>query len=221
MNDVQIPYEIHITVKYAHPDDFIKVCGDLKVKPILLDLQGKAGVTVLRDVMTSSTYIGNDTSVYLEMDRIHGGLVNRGYEVVRSKIETVPWHPAAPSKKYGQLISKLEKDRKEGRYFESHISVITNDENIKKLRELSSSLNCHLSRNVFKRLDEQHYKIMLTYRSTTWFEMFSISLEKIKKKLEVSNFKFDKVIVEYALYDSKVTHDASWMVNSEKNLNLL
>ena len=46
--------------------------------------------------MTSSKHFGDNRSAYEESERIVKELRNRGYKVVRNKIESVPWHPAAP-----------------------------------------------------------------------------------------------------------------------------
>lgn len=50
----------------------------------------------LKDVMTSSKHFGDNRSAYEEANRIANKLTSFGYKVVRKKIETVPWHPAAP-----------------------------------------------------------------------------------------------------------------------------
>jgi hypothetical protein len=46
--------------------------------------------------MTSSKHFGDNRSAYDESLRIVNELKDYGYKVVRSKIESVPWHPAAP-----------------------------------------------------------------------------------------------------------------------------
>ena len=74
----------------------------------MLDLQRDQ--IVIKDVMTSSVFMGNNTGAYQEMKRISNGLWAAGFEILREKIETVPWHPAAPSSTNRSII--MPKDSK-------------------------------------------------------------------------------------------------------------
>lgn len=119
-----LPYEMHVTVaQAASADDFREACADLKVKPIFLALQDTGGNTVLHDVMTSSVFFGDNRLALEELDRVSAGLVQRGFDVVRRKIETVPWHPAAPSSVNG--VSQMPP----GGYFESHLNILIDTAN--------------------------------------------------------------------------------------------
>jgi len=44
----------------------------------------------MKDLMTSSTFMGDNISAYNEMKRISDGLLAAGFEILREKIETVP-----------------------------------------------------------------------------------------------------------------------------------
>jgi hypothetical protein len=66
--------------------------------------------------MTSSKHFGDNRSAYDESLRIVNELKDYGYKVVRSKIESVPWHPAAPRYITGEVIPNC--------YFESHIGIV-------------------------------------------------------------------------------------------------
>ena len=153
-----VPFEIHISVKDVPQDDFRRVCRALDVKPIVLALQ--VGDSVLDDVMTSSKHFGDNRSAYTEMKRISGGLVRSGFTVVREKIETVPWHPGAPSDQDADPV--MPKDC----YFETHIGVIVGPEQDRvPLDEIARRMDAHLSRNMFKQLDDHTYVQMITYRT--------------------------------------------------------
>jgi hypothetical protein len=53
---------------------------------------------------------------------------------------------------------------------------------------------------------------MATYRSTTeTYESFLKSVESIKESLTESGFVYEKVIVEFSVYDTKVKHDSEWI----------
>ena len=55
---------------------------------------------------------------------------------------------------------------------------------------------------------------MLTYRSNICGSpKFKLEVESIKHLLEEEGFEFEKVEVEYAVYDTNVTHDAKWILS--------
>ena len=124
-----LPFEIHVTVDgdkskrenfHFDIDEFKEDCSIVGVKPIVIDLEINDG-SIIKDVMTSSKFFGDNRTAYEESERIVTELKNRGYDVVRNKIETVPWHPAAPVISRGEAIPN-------GCYFESHIGIVITPE---------------------------------------------------------------------------------------------
>lgn len=224
-----LPFEIHITInaeKNSYTgnlslDLFKEDCSKINVKPIVLDLEMKSGI--LKDVMTSSKHFGDNRSAYEEAKRISSELDRLGYRVLREKIETVPWHPAAPRFNTGEPIPN-------GCYFESHIGVIITPEEKESLQEFVDGLNSgcteagiirlggtsKLSQNFFKKSkDGSKFVNMLTYRdSMTCKDDFIREVDAIKWSLENCGFEFEKVEVEYAIYDTNVTHDSKWILGS-------
>ena len=234
-----LPFEIHVTVDannitetklndfFTYPYDlhtFKSVCDGIRVKPIVIDLEINDD-SIIKDVMTSSKHFGDNRSAYEESKRICNELKRPGYKVLRNKIESVPWHPAAPVISTGKEIPN-------GCYFESHIGIIISQEEKEDLNELVDFLNesiCEfsgtvkLSRNFFKRSESGKFVNMLTYRSNMVtckeFESEVRSIEKIISGKNdwplLSNFKkfdYEKVEIEYAVYDTNVTHDAKWIL---------
>lgn len=200
----KIPFEIHVTVAEADQEKFIKTCENLGVKPIVLDLQKDN--LVIKDVMTSSVFMGNNPGAYQEMKRIANGLWAQGFEVVREKIETVPWHPAAPSATGRTTI--MPKDC----YFETHIGVLVPTQGaVSMLNDLAKRYKAHMSRNAFKNHSDGSFTQMVTYRryegTYEEFEAEAQELELQIKKL----FNIDKRITEFSIYDTKVSHDAAWL----------
>lgn len=203
------PYEIHVTVKASNLDNFSNTCKLIDVKPIILDLQNQQGDSVMKDVMTSSVHLGNNPSAYAEMERISDKLAIGGFEVIRKKIETVPWHPAAPQEEGDEMPKNC--------YFECHFAVISSDENKQDLQKVALENNCHLSKNIFKKIDDINYKVMLTHRSyDTVFNNFDIEVKRINERLKEVGFQVDKTIVEFSVYDTKISHDSNW-INKDKN----
>jgi hypothetical protein len=204
--ETKLPYEIHVTVKSANMQRFKDVCSLINVKPIVIDLM-KEDTVVLQDVMTSSKIKGTYDDAQKASVSIAKELSIAGFEVQRIKIETVPWHPEAPS-------FENEKTMRKGNYFESHVQVITTAERKDLLKEIAKKMDAHLSRNYFKKLSNGQYIIMLTLRdSATYFEKFSLRNEVLKTFLEAKGFEYKKVEVEYAIYDTKQSHDSIWISN--------
>ncbi len=211
VNPNEIPFEIHVTVQTFDLTLFKETCSNIGVKPIILELQNLKNDNTLQDVMTSSNFIGSNTDAYNEVKRISEYLKNSGFLVVREKIETVPWHPSAPSKKDSD--AKMPKNC----YFETHFNIICNDKRKDFLKLLAEKWKCHLSRNIFKKIDDENYKIMVTYRSyNSLYENFKDRVEFIKKEFISHNYEIDKVILEFAIYDTKVSHDFNWLNDNEK-----
>jgi hypothetical protein len=201
-----IPYELHITVAEAPDVDAFKTaCRDAEVKPILLDLQTRNN-DVIRDAQTSSVVFGKNTDALAALEAQAKVLEAHGLTVVRKKIETVPYHPAAPSRNHAAPV--MPKDC----YFECHFGVKTQEgAPMEQLRALSRELGCHMSRNVFKRSSE-HVIVMLTYRDYEGpYENVTETVDNIAASLRLSGYQVDKEIVEFSLYDTKVHHDAAWL----------
>lgn len=216
-----LPFEIHVTVESPKDiDKFKQACSLIEVKPIVIDLEINDG-SVIKDVMTSSKHFGDNRTAYEESERIVSELKNRGYKVVRNKIESVPWHPAAPVISTGKEIPN-------GCYFESHLGVVIKPEEKERLNEfvkytltdshlIELSGTAKLSQNFFKKSkDGSSFINMLTYRSNMCGSpKFKLEVEGIKHLLEEEGFEFEKVEVEYAVYDTNVTHDAKWILGYE------
>lgn len=209
-----LPFEIHVTIRLPDEESisrFKATCVQLGVKPIVLDLSNSN-----HDVMTSSVIHTDNAGVYAEMKRISDGLTRAGFLVVRNKIETVPWHPAAPK--------ELE-DINDNRYFESHISIIVNDTERAQLADYCKLHlpDLHLSSNRFKRLNDEDFIQMATLRSSSTVDnceirtqqTFQNYLNLIIKELAGVPFLREsavlKHVVEYAIYDTNIAHDTSWI----------
>ena len=142
------------------------------------------------------------------MKRISKGLTRAGFNVVREKIETVPWHPAAPSNEHADPV--MPKDC----YFETHIAVVIKDnDNRDQLQTLINEdfPDAHLSRNAFKSTDDGYVQ-MITYRTYSGtYETFKRRAQGIREALKECGFKIEDVVTEFSIYDTKVTHDAEWI----------
>lgn len=191
-----LDFEIHITVKEAEVEPFMEDCSAIGVKPIILDLYTDGGP--IKDVMTSSRFRGSTMEVMRHTKDLANEIRDLGYEVVREKIETVPWHPAA-----------MVHAPKQSAYFEAHIAF-TPDERLRAFAELH---DVHMSRNAMKKGAD--VVAMGTYRVSadlTSPEKFKTMVEKICKSAELVGLKVrSRPHVEYSLWDTNEQHDKAWI----------
>lgn len=198
------PFEMHLTVKNNQDSDFIDVfkiaCDAIGVKPLIVEL-GDVGL----DVMTSSRFEGNFLDALAHANTLANSLGVLGLDVIRTKIETAPWHPEAATPNNSQ-------------YFESHLAVeVEGDEKERELRTLSVESGCHTSRNAFK-VYPNYKVIMVTKRDVNCSAPeFISSVDEVRKVLTDSDFKVGKPIVEFVIYDSNQAHDNEWV--AELNLS--
>lgn len=207
-----VPFDIHITVDIDATDtnydqlntNFDNVCVQIQVKPIKLDLQNPNGDRVM---WTSSRHLGTNRSAYEEAERISTHLTVAGYKVVRTKIETVPWHPAAPQNSGDVMPNHC--------YFESHVGIVLPPEVYKLskivLTSIANQHKAHLSANIFKKLVDGQSVIMLTYRTESDFKTFDANMKSLLADLDAAGFQYQKPIMEFSVYDTKVHHDAKWI----------
>jgi len=212
-----LPYEIHVTVKLVPEGSdghqtqvnmFREICKEIGVKPIILDLENN-GKSVMKDVMTSSHFYGDNKTAYEECMRISNRLESSGFIVSRKKIESVPWHPAAPVNE-GDIMP-------ENCYYEAHIGCIITPEQKLELQQISERVGSHLSRNFFKKLDNGKFVNMITHRSYgDLYKHFEGQVEYLKGLLDSSNIEYEKVITEFSVYDTNVSHDSKWLTNEKE-----
>lgn len=215
INPNKIPFEIHVTVKphqliTTRIDDFKNACSNLGVKPVVLDLQDSESKPIIGDVMTSSIHIGNNVSALNEVERIARGLENHGFTLVRKKIETAPWHPAAPQRDGDEMPPNC--------YFETHIGcIITNDEIKDHVQEFAKIYGAHLSRNILKKYEDGSYKQMLTLRHSKGnYVNFAVVAKSLYDELIQRGVICGKLNIEFSIYDTKVSHDSSWIKQSKE-----
>jgi NTP pyrophosphatase (non-canonical NTP hydrolase) len=208
MGEFPIPFEIHITVDSSTGtmDNFKATCALLNVKPIIIDLQADS---IPKEVMTSSVIMTDNTGAYMEMKRISTGLMEAGFHVLREKIETAPYHPAAPTQ------STKSNTTPPGCYFECHLNIhVKTSKDVALLPIIASQYNCHLSRNAFKVKSDNTYNQMMTLRMyDTTREDFKAMVDTISGTLVDSGLEIEKTVLEFAIYDSDVSKDTAWLLH--------
>lgn len=196
------PYEIHVTVLSAPSvEKFKNDCEDIGVKAVVLDLHTHTH-GIINDVMTSSKITGDNRMVIDEVDRITYELEDKGYVVVRQKVETVPWHPNTFA------------DRTEDNYFESHIPVTISTDKVESLYWLCKQRHpgAHVSRNALKEFmnDTAIYMVTLRHKDDD-LSTFKARVERLKIDIEEAGHQTSaKDIIEWAIYDNNIKHDSNW-----------
>lgn len=208
-----VPYEMHITVKGGEVvdsaqrlEEFKEACADIGVKPLLIDMHNDMGKTIMLDCQTSSVHIGDNTSAITEVRRISEALRGKGFVPIREKVETVPWHPAAPSVVHAN--PSMPKDC----YFEAHFNIVADDARMNQLRGAVGVLGAHLSRNAFKRISDTEFVMMATLRHYTGtYEAFKSKCDEFAVELQGIGFDVPKTIIEFSVYDTNISHDGEWI----------
>lgn len=183
----EIWYEIHITVDYNQR--FIDYCKGREIKVVHIEL----GEEIPTQLMTSHSVKEDPNKGILD---VMGDMVKdfqqRGFNVIREKIETVPWHPMANGTNY----------------FESHLAYHTS------LPEtLAKNLHLHKSRNLMKTKTGTVQMYTLRKHSLnahSFKEHVDHTVDVIRQHTQLEP---DKIIIEYALYDSNEKLDHKWMKN--------
>lgn len=200
-------YEIHVTVNCSihELERFKKICHILDVKHIVIELEKEKSI-VMQDVMTSSKVdVGSVSKAVKASQDISNKLAFHRFKVVRRKVEAMPEHPMAPSRRGDPMPDNC--------YFESHVQVIVGNGGQKLLLEhIAQSLGAHKSRNAFKKFEDGSYVQMLTLRDhNTDRASFTERVSELRYSLERSGFQLGKLEVEFAVFDTNVHHDKKWI----------
>lgn len=192
-----VPYEIHITVDDAVVTHFKEACDIAGVKMVYLDLLNAEGVVIKKELMTASKIIGNNSSSYAELTRVKEILQSKGFKPSREKIETVPWHPAASKSNMADGDA----------YFECHFNLIVPSPDKKEeFLSLCKELGIVLSVNNNKNLCGTRYLATIRHKNKGWVEHVVSESKSTLRLYNPHDF-----MMEYALYDTDVSHDSSWI----------
>lgn len=183
-------FEIHIYLKVKDEAMtwFKTGCMEANVKPIIVENEGVAKL----DVMTSSKFYGNFQTSLKEAERIKRVFQKRGFDVYRTKIETIPTHPAA---------IKTEEDN--NFYMEAHLQIYIPSKVVKgKLVKLLKSYHySHLSKNPFKKLAKGYIQ-MVSLREKVKPAVFEGAVMELQESLLMGGFQvIEKPEIEFCIYD--------------------
>lgn len=190
-------FELHVTVETTDIENFKKDCLQLGVKPIVIETQRDSEFGV--QVMTSSKHKDDAYDHHEALRYLSLRLANRGYKILRQKVE----------------INPFKEKNKDFIYYESHIRLRLTPEISKVykeyLKELCWTLRFHLSKNIFKK-EEGIELQMMTYRSyTDSYDEFVEVIKLMEFNLNNNGLEYDKVEIEECIYDSNAAIDNNWL----------
>ncbi len=179
-------YEFHVTVSTNNVEKFKTDCGEIGVKPIVIDT-----ITADNQVMTSS--VSKDKS---DIHKVVNSLCEYGYTTLRIKIEKKP----------------EERQDSDFIYYETHFRLrLPLGYDVTKLDQICNSFGLHRSKNLFKKSETCKF-LMLTYRTTEMtLQEFNEYIDTVKFGLILSGLIYDKVEIEECIYDSNTSLDIQWM----------
>ena len=188
-------------------------CASLKhefghVKPVLIE---NASGQVPRQLMTASYHIGSFSDVQAVAFRLSQALAKQGYEITRIKIEALMSNRGVPE-------TDVEARRlSEENYFEFHAKLkLPHDFDSEKLQSVALAHDAKMSRNPFA-VDkgsgwQRRFVNMRIYgvgKATALARLDACLLA-----LDEAGFIVERVIREYAVYDSNVALDRGWLDNN-------
>jgi len=190
-------FEAHLTVDADRPDvraGFAALCAELGVDHVGIELpQGEHRA----QPMTASYHRGELTEVVREIDALHARLVERGFAVVRVKLEAVLGTDGLPT---------------DDGYYEFHVKVRVPE--LARLVDLAMIADRHdgrLSRNDRSRDDSgaQRFVTLRVYRSDR--AAAEARLDALVEVLRANGFAIAGTAREYTIYDSRIELDAGWL----------
>jgi len=130
-------------------------------------------------------------------------LRNAGFEILREKIETVPWHPGAPRE--NGSVEDMPKDN----YFEAHFSYdISKDNSLNLL--VNSGYNLAIS--TLKSKGDTNRVLITTRSSDNTYEKFKELVNHQKHYIwRLIGQEPRAELHEYAIFDTNVSHDIGWI----------
>lgn len=205
-------FEAHITLKniedLQNTANFEKFCKKNSVKPIFIELERG---DMPKQIMTSSLHKGNFDEINEEVKNLAAKMELENYEVIRLKIEAHPENTGIPPTTNDILPS--QKDN----YFEAHYKILLPLSTSKKqLISLCEQYQAHLSINAFKKRNDNFEERFVTKRiyKVGKKEAFQ-AFDNLHQELEKQNFKINKKIVEYCVFDSNESVDDNWLTLNE------
>lgn len=203
-------FEAHLTVAADGParrEAFRQLCAALGVKCLLIELARGANPS---QPMTASYHRGELPEVLAEVEALHSELFERGFPVVRVKLEAVASNPGVP-------VTDEEAAALPGTYFELHAKLrLAAGADLEPLRAVCARHGAHLSRNARKE-DAGAAERFVTLRiHGAGRDRADAAFDSLLSDLAAANFTVVNRQRELTLYDGRAELDAGWLDGPEE-----
>lgn len=200
-------FEVHITVKnysLEMQEKFKKTCSENACKAVLIELPYGEFSTQL---MTSSYHRGSLKQVHTQAYELSQIFARQGFDISRTKIEAMFSNKGVPED--DEEAESLSPEN----YFEFHIKVpIRNDDNLETIHRICKEHNAHLSRNGFKKIDQNSSQRFVTQRMYGMGRKVAAErFNKCVEDLKSAGYPILSTQREYAVFDSNIGIDKGWI----------
>lgn len=183
-------YEVHVTVASRDTDRWIQVCGQLSIKPLLIQLS--AG-DYRHQLMCAAVHDGDDLSAARYVDELTRQILSAGYIILRVKLE--------------RPLSDIDDDAQLA-YAECHIKLRV-DESLEPTILAAAGLGLHLSRSLLGvtrpmakwYLTQRTYGIPASAAAIIFQQAFTAVIQLIPAA---------KMETEAVVYDTNPAIDRGW-----------
>lgn len=226
--DGKFPFEIHVTVdrEKFNFERFKTDCKELGIKPLKLKNYSGENDNTETVTMANAIITGSGKDALDSLNNICNELKLDGYTILREKIETVPWHPAAGN--IPKSISKnpnvfYSKDDSEIFYFEIHFKIraIDGDEGITAIKNGFKNITSFRPKDMYGiswNAEKEAVDGIRTYFAT--YRGHNKNLNDFKNIATSIHDKFnntENIIeassenIEFCVYDSAEYQDKIWI----------
>lgn len=193
-------FEMHHTVEIGLEEDFLYLCRDLELKPILIELP--VGAANPKQWMTSAWYVGDEAGALCRLRQLTSEIRCRGFRVVREKLEAGASCAGVPE---DTPPSPDHPDR----YFEFHVKIFLKPDLVEALQEITGKHEAHLSKSSLRGEPTRRFLTLRLYMMGR-LEAFG-RLDSLVKDLKEAGLDFAAVEREFCVFDSNVEVDRGWI----------
>lgn len=197
MLEIEIPFELHITVDNLALDrqaNFVDFCASKQSKSLMIELS--KGNFINQPMLSKIVYANNLNHVLFIATEISNSMKSQNFLVKRLKIEI----PARDSDLFKYHSSHFDK------YFEWHCKIDYTQ--VDKLLELCEAHKVHLSLNSMKNEPNVRFITLREFGEKPKFEQ---RIQWLLTDLQSGNWVILKQQFEYCIYDDNKFLDNGWL----------
>jgi hypothetical protein len=205
-------FEVHLTLEpcEARRPALQEFCVQRSWK--LLHIELSRGAHPSQPMVTYRTK-GQQHRVLDQARRTAEKLGNAGFQVVRVKLEAIPFALGVPQSD--------DDPHQPGGYFEHHVKLLMDGPDApRKLLEIVERRGAHLSRNVFKHREDRWHERFVTLRNSgVGYQSARAELNELLEDLRQAGYVWLRAESEYCMFDSNMDLDLGWLLTPTKKIH--